>query len=180
MAGWSASSRHDDVIDVVVEEATEDVHEMGGVSPMEENYLEASFTLIWRKRAFWLAALFIAEMFTFNAMAYFEDAMKAVTVLALFVPLCMSTGGNSGSQAATLITGRWPWDRYRSGTGFALRHEVLMGIVLGLTLGSIAAFCPYFLTPDHVLANPNGSHTSLALLTLVISVQSPPSACGAR
>lgn len=106
---------HDDVIDVVVEEATEDVHRMGGVGPMAENYLEASFVTIWRKRAFWLACLFGAELFTFTALSYFDEAINRVVVLALFVPLCISTGGNSGSQAATLIT------RSRPGPGRAVR-----------------------------------------------------------
>src|SRR5262249_22419400 len=95
---------HDDVIDVVVQEATEDVHRMGAVGPIAENYLQASFVTVWRKRAFWLSLLFLAELFTFTAMAFFEDAIAEVVVLSLFVPLCISTGGNSGSQAATLIT----------------------------------------------------------------------------
>jgi magnesium transporter len=138
---------YDDVIDVVVSEATEDVHRMGAVAPLAENYLEAKFTLLWRKRAVWLAFLFLAELFTFSALSYFEDAIAAVVVLSLFVPLCISTGGNSGSQAATLITRAMAlgqvttkdWSR-------VLRHEVLMGLVLGLTLGMIgfvrASFTP--------------------------------------
>src|SRR5439155_2854848 len=132
---------HDDVIDVVVQEATEDAHRMGAVGPMAENYLEAGYLTLWRKRAIWLAALFVAEMFTFNAMAFFDDAMKAVTVLALFVPLCLSTGGNSGSQAATLITRALALGQVTVKDWFrALRHEMLMGMALGLTLGGIAAF----------------------------------------
>jgi magnesium transporter len=129
---------HDDVIDVVVETATEDVHRMGGVGAFAENYLEANFVTVWRKRAFWLACLFGAELFTFTALSYFDEAINRVVVLALFVPLCISTGGNSGSQAATLITralalgqvGVPDWWR-------VLKHEILMGIVLGLTLGVI-------------------------------------------
>ncbi len=137
----------DDVLDVVVSEATEDVHRMGGVSPVGENYLEASFLRLWRSRALWLSCLFLAELFTFSALSHFEDAIAKVVVLSLFVPLCISTGGNSGSQAATLITralalgqvtGR-DWLR-------VLRHEVTMGVVLGLTLGGIgfvrASFTP--------------------------------------
>src|SRR5271166_6532388 len=105
---------------------------------MAENYLEADFVTVWRKRAFWLACLFGAELFTFTALSYFDEAINKVVVLALFVPLCISTGGNSGSQAATLITRALAlgqvslrdWAR-------VLRHELLMGIVLGLTLGAI-------------------------------------------
>jgi magnesium transporter len=141
---------YDDAMDVVVDEATEDVHRMGGVNPLTENYLEARFALIWRKRAVWLSCLFLAELFTFTALSYFEDAIAAVVVLSLFVPLCISTGGNSGSQAATLITramalgqvtGR-DWMR-------VLRHEIVMGVVLGLTLGGIG-FVRASFTPESV------------------------------
>src|SRR5581483_2239972 len=129
---------HDDVIDVVVEEATEDVHRMGGVAPLAENYLTANFVTVWRKRAFWLACLFVAELFTFTALSHFDEAINRLVVLALFVPLCISTGGNSGSQAATLITralalGHVTLRDWRR----VLRHELAMGLVLGLTLGVI-------------------------------------------
>jgi magnesium transporter len=141
---------HDDVIDVVVQEATEDVQRMGAVVPLAENYLEASFLEVWRKRSLWLACLFLAEMFTFTAMTFFEESIARLVVLSLFIPLCLSTGGNSGSQAATLITralalgqvdiGRW-WQ--------VLRHELLMGVALGLTLGAIG-FVRGALTPENV------------------------------
>jgi magnesium transporter len=129
---------HDDVMDVVVEEATEDVHMMGGVGPMAENYLEANFLTVWRKRTFWLACLFIAELFTFNALSHFEEEIGEVVVLALFVPLCISTGGNSGSQAATLITRALALGQVSQRNWLrVLRHELFMGLALGLTLGAI-------------------------------------------
>jgi magnesium transporter len=138
---------YDDAIDVVVSEATEDVQRMGAVSPMTENYLEAPFAVIWRKRAVWLACLFLAELFTFTALSYFEDAIAEVVVLSLFVPLCISTGGNSGSQAATLITRAMALGQVASRDWLrVLRHEIAMGVVLGLTLGAIgfvrASFTP--------------------------------------
>src|SRR5262249_54120636 len=144
---------HDDVMDVVVEEATEDVYRMGAVGPMAENYLEANFATVWRKRAFWLACLFGAELFTFNALSHFEEAIAELVVLSLFVPLCISTGGNSGSQAATLITramalgqvSMYDWWR-------VLRHELLMGLALGLSLGAIGFFRGA-LTPENVRGN---------------------------
>jgi magnesium transporter len=160
---------HDDVIDVVVQEATEDVYRMGAVGPLAESYLEASYLTLWRKRAVWLAALFIAEMFTFNAMAYFDDAMKAVTVLALFVPLCLSTGGNSGSQAATLIIRAIALGQVTVRDWFrVVRHELIMGVMLGVTLGAIGLFRAYFMTPEHVLENPGRPPTNLVDLTLVV------------
>jgi magnesium transporter len=141
---------YDDVIDVVVSEATEDVHRMGGVDPLAENYLEAGFVLVWRKRAVWLACLFLAELFTFTALSYFEDAIAEVVVLSLFVPLCISTGGNSGSQAATLITRALALGQVSSRDWLrVLRHEISMGLVLGLTLGVIG-FVRASFTPESV------------------------------
>jgi magnesium transporter len=141
---------YDDAIDVVVEEATEDVHRMGAVSPLEENYLQASFVTIWRKRAFWLSCLFLAELFTFSALAHFEDAIAQVVVLSLFVPLCISTGGNSGSQAATLITRALALGQVTGRDWLRVfRHEVAMGVVLGLTLGAIG-FLRASVTPADV------------------------------
>src|SRR5437870_1186111 len=129
---------HDDVIDVVVQEATEDVHLMGGVGPMAEDYLQADFVTIWRKRAFWLSCLFAAELLTFTMLSHFEHQIEEVVVLALFVPLCISTGGNSGSQAATLITRALALGQLTIRDWFrVLRHELIMGIALGLTLGTI-------------------------------------------
>src|SRR5205807_9282644 len=72
---------HDDILDVIVEEATEDAHMMGAVSPLEEGYLDASFLELWRKRAVWLACLFVAELFTFTALSFFEDSIAKVVVL---------------------------------------------------------------------------------------------------
>jgi magnesium transporter len=126
---------------------------MGAISPMEENYLEASFVKVWWNRAFWLSMLFVAELFTFSALASFEDAIAGMVVLSLFVPLCISTGGNSGSQAATLITrsmalgqlDKTDWPR-------VLRHEVMMGVALGLTLGVIGFIRASF-TPESVRSN---------------------------
>jgi magnesium transporter len=144
---------YDDVIDVVVQEATEDAHMMGAVGPLAENYLDADFITIWRKRAFWLSCLFGAELFTFTALSYFDEAINRVVVLALFVPLCISTGGNSGSQAATLITRALALGQVTLPDWFrVLKHELLMGIVLGLTLGVIG-FVRGSLTPEDVRGN---------------------------
>jgi magnesium transporter len=143
----------DDVHDVVVEEATEDVYRMGAVTPLGENYLETSFVKLWRNRAFWLSCLFLAELFTFSALAHYEDAIAEVVVLSLFVPLCISTGGNSGSQAATLITRALALGEVSGRDWFrVLRHEIAMGLVLGLTLGLIG-FVRASATPESVRSN---------------------------
>lgn len=149
---------HDDIMDVVVDEATEDAHRMGGVAPMEENYLEASFFRLWRSRAFWLSCLFLAELFTFTALAYFEESIAEVVVLSLFVPLCISTGGNSGSQAATLITRAMALGQVKVSDWLrVLRHELIMGLVLGLTLGTIGFFRASF-TPESVRGSSPDRH----------------------
>jgi magnesium transporter len=154
---------HDDVIDVVVEEATEDAHKMGGVGPIEENYLEAGVALVWRRRAVWLAFLFVGGLFTFSALEAFEDAIAEVVVLSLFVPLVISSGGNTGSQAATLITrslslgqvtgGDWPR---------VLRHEVVMGVLLGLTLG-VLGFLRASFTPADVRSSAPARHDTFTV-----------------
>jgi magnesium transporter len=163
---------YDDVMDVVVEEATEDAHLMGAVDPIEEDYLEASFSLIWRKRVLWLSTLFLAQMLTFNAMVYFDDAMRAVTVLAMFVPLCISTGGNSGSQAATLICRAMAMGQVTLSDWFRVfRRELLMGLALGIALGVLAFFRTYYMTPESVLKNPPPhADTNLWGLTIVVVV----------
>ncbi|HEY7330089.1 MAG TPA: magnesium transporter [Gemmataceae bacterium] len=141
---------YDDVMDVVVSEATEDVHRMGAVAPLQESYLETGFVKLWWKRAGWLSLLFLAELFTFTALSSFEDAIAAVVVLSLFVPLCISTGGNSGSQAATLITRAMALGQITNRDWLrVLRHEILMGLVLGITLGLIG-FGRAALTPESV------------------------------
>lgn len=161
---------HDDVIDVMIEEATEDAQKMGGIMPMVEDYLEAPFLTVWRKRAAWLSCLFIAELFTFTALAHFEDEIAAVLALSLFVPLCISTGGNSGSQAATLITRAMalgqisPRDWWR-----ALRHELIVGLALGLTLGAIG-FVRASMTPESVLGNADRWMLALVIAQAVAAI----------
>ena len=140
-----------DLLRVAEAEATEDAYRMGAVTPIETDYLSTPFFQVWRNRVMWLSVLFVAELFTFSALAVYEESIAAVTVLALFLPLCISTGGNSGSQAATLITRSMalgelgPRDWWR-----ILRHELLMGMLLGAALG-IIGFVRAYLTPGDVL-----------------------------
>jgi magnesium transporter len=155
---------HDDVIDVVVQAATEDAYRMGAVEPIEEGYLETSFTTLWRKRAFWLSCLFIAELFTFTAMTYFNEAISAIVALTLFVPLCLSVGGNSGSQAATLITRAMALGQVKLNDWLrVLRHELIMGLALGLTLGIMGFFRAEW-TPKEILSNTEVSTEPFRIL----------------
>ncbi len=161
---------HDDVIDVMQEEATEDALHMGGMGSFEENYLEAPFTTVWLRRAGWLSALFIAELFTFTAMGSNESAIHSIIALSLFVPLCISTGGNSGSQAATLIIRAMALgnvsvrDFWR-----VLRHEITMGLALGVTLG-IIAFGRAALTPASWLGNADRWMLALVVAQTVAAI----------
>ena len=161
---------HDDVLDVIHEEATEDAHQMAGVMPMEGNYLEIPFFTIWKKRIPWLACLFIAELFTFSALAHFEDAMKQFVVLAMFVPLCISTGGNSGSQAATLIIRAMALGQIQLRDWLRVfQHEIFMGIALGLSLGVIG-FCRASLTWDSVLGGADRWLLAITIFQAVTAI----------
>ncbi|MCL2349567.1 MAG: magnesium transporter [Planctomycetaceae bacterium] len=158
---------HDDVTDIVQKEVTEDVYRMAAITPMEEDYLTAPFVTVWRKRVFWLACLFFAELFTFTALSFFEAEISKLVVLAMFVPLCLSTGGNSGSQAATLIIRALALGQVKLRDWLrVLWHEATMGIALGGTLGLIA-FTRGVLTPAATLA---GADRWLLALTLCQAV----------
>jgi magnesium transporter len=130
----------DDVIDVLTEEQTEDVLRMGAVEPggLDEPYIRTPLLTLVRKRATWLVILFLSEMLTATAMGFFEGEIAKAVVLALFVPLVISSGGNSGSQATTLIIRALALQEVRLRDWWkVLRREVLSGLVLGAILGTI-------------------------------------------
>lgn len=128
----------DDVLDVAEEEATEDIHKIGGMEALDEPYLTIPFFKLLMKRAPWLVLLFFGQMLTATAMGYFQNQLERALVLALFIPLIISSGGNSGSQAATLViralttgdVGLRDWWRVVS-------REALAGLTMGLLLGSL-------------------------------------------
>ncbi|MGH9630308.1 MAG: magnesium transporter, partial [Bryobacteraceae bacterium] len=93
----------DDVVDVVEEEASEDIQRLGGMEALDAPYMQTKFRQLVQKRAGWLTVLFIGEMFTATAMGHYEEEIARAVVLALFIPLIISSGGNSGSQATTLV-----------------------------------------------------------------------------
>jgi magnesium transporter len=128
----------DDVVDVVREEATEDIQKIGGSEALEEPYLQVRFSEMVRKRGRWLAVLFVGEMLTATAMGFFEEEIARAVVLALFVPLIISSGGNSGSQAATLVIRAMALGEVRLRDWWrVVRREMGTGLVLGLVLGLI-------------------------------------------
>ena len=128
----------DDVVGVVQEEATEDIQKIGGSEALDEPYLQIGFTDMVRKRGRWLAALFLGEMLTATAMGFFEAEIARAVILALFVPLIISSGGNSGSQAATLVIRAMALGEVRIRDWWRVaRREILTGLALGLVLGFI-------------------------------------------
>ena len=128
----------DDVIDAMVDETTEDVQRFGGMAALDAPYMEISFPKMMKKRAGWLAVLFLGEMLTASAMQHYEGELEKAVVLTLFIPLIMSSGGNSGSQATSLIIRALALGeiKLRDWWRIALR-ELPSGLVLGSMLGSI-------------------------------------------
>ncbi len=131
----------DDVLKVIEKESTEDIQKLAGVEALEDPYFTTTFSHMIRKRASWLCVLFVGETLTATAMGFFEHEIARAVVLALFVPLIISSGGNSGSQAATLIvralalkelTFRDWWK--------VMKREFASGLVLGLILGTLGFF----------------------------------------
>jgi magnesium transporter len=143
----------DDIVDVVEEEATEDIQKMGGTEGLDAPYLKIGMGEMLRKRGGWLAVLFLGELLTATAMGYFENEIAKAVLLALFVPLIISSGGNSGSQACTLVIRAMALGEVKLRDWWrVLRREFASGLALGFLLGSIgfirilvwqAVFHPY-------------------------------------
>jgi len=131
----------DDVLDIAEEEATREIQRFGGVEALDEPYLATPLVSMVRKRASWLIILFLGEMLTATAMAFFEKEIARAVVLALFVPLIISSGGNSGSQAATLIIRALALGEVKLRDWWrVMRREIASGLMLGSLLGTIG-FC---------------------------------------
>jgi magnesium transporter len=127
-----------DIVNVVEEEATEDLQMIGGSEALDEPYMLISFWRMIRKRAGWLIILFLSEMLTATAMGFFEAEIARAVVLALFVPLIISSGGNSGSQAATLVIRAMALGEVKLRDWWrVMRREVFSGLTLGAILGGI-------------------------------------------
>ncbi|GAB3066537.1 magnesium transporter [Stenotrophomonas tumulicola] len=129
----------DDILDALIEESTEDAHKFGGMEALEKPYMQIGFFEMLRKRGGWLSVLFLGEMLTASAMQHYEDELARAVVLTLFIPLIMSSGGNSGSQATSLLIRSLALRelRLRDWWKVALR-EVPTGLVLGTILGMLA------------------------------------------
>jgi magnesium transporter len=128
----------DDVIDALVEEHTEDVQRFGGMEALDEPYMQIGFWRMIRKRGGWLCALFVSEMLTATAMQHFQVELEKAIMLTLFIPLIMSSGGNSGSQATSLIIRAMALGEVRLRDWWKIAsRELPAGLVLGAGLGLI-------------------------------------------
>lgn len=128
----------DDVLDLAKKEDTEDIQKLGAVEALEDPYMEVPLGEMIRKRAPWLVVLFVGELFTASAMGFFEHEIAKAVVLALFIPLIVSSGGNSGSQASTLIIRALALGEITIGDWWRImKKEIITGILLGLLLGTL-------------------------------------------
>jgi len=128
----------DDVLDVAEAQATKEIQKIGGSEALDEPYMQIAFWRMVKKRGGWLVILFLCEMLTATAMGFFEREIERAVVLALFVPLVISSGGNSGSQASTLVIRALALGEVRLRDWWrVMRREVLSGLALGSILGTI-------------------------------------------
>jgi magnesium transporter len=128
----------DDVLWVANEEFSEDMQKMGGTEALDEPYLEIPILKLFKKRVVWLIVLFLGEMLTATAMGYYEAEIQRAVVLALFIPLIISSGGNSGSQASTLIIQAMAVGEIKMHDWWrVMRREIISGLLLGTVLGII-------------------------------------------
>jgi magnesium transporter len=155
----------DDILWVTNEEFSEDMQKMGGTEALNEPYLDISLSKLFKKRITWLVILFLGEMFTATAMGYFEGEIQKAVVLALFIPLILSSGGNSGSQASTLIIQAMSIGEITVADWWRiLRRELSSGLLLGSVLGLIGFFrimIWHFINPGYY-----GLHPILVAITI--------------
>lgn len=158
----------DDVLDVAEAEATEDIQKIGGMEALDEPYMRIAFSRMIRKRAGWLVILFLGEMLTATAMGFFEDEIARAVVLAYFVPLIISSGGNSGSQAATLVIRALALGEVTLRDWWrVMRREIFSGLVLGSLLGAIGFLR---ITLWSFFSKIYGPHAFLVAVTVGISL----------
>jgi magnesium transporter len=158
----------DDIVDVVQEEATEDIQKLGGMEALDIPYLQTGFGAMIKKRAGWLSVLFVGEMLTASAMGHYEQEIAQAVVLALFVPLIISSGGNSGAQASTLVIRALALGEVRLKDWWRIvRRETGAGLALGLILAVIGLVR---ILVWQELFHSYGAHASLVALTVALSL----------
>ncbi|HTK70015.1 MAG TPA: magnesium transporter [Candidatus Eisenbacteria bacterium] len=158
----------DDIVDVVREEATEDIQKIGGTAVLDAPYLRVGIGQMIKKRAGWLAFLFLGETLTATAMGYYQDEIARAVVLALFVPLVISSGGNSGSQATTIVIRAMALGEVKLRDWWhVMRREILSGLGLGAILATIGIAR---ITLWQVLFHAYGPHHVILALCVAVSL----------
>src|ERR1700760_4667602 len=158
----------DDVLWITQEEFSEDIQKIGGTEALDEPYLEIPLLKLFKKRVVWLIVLFLSEMLTATAMGYFEVEIAKAVVLALFVPLIISSGGNSGSQASTLIIQAMARGEITIADWWrVIRREVVSGLLLGSVLAIIGFFRIVFW---NMIFHTYGDHSVIIALSVSISL----------
>jgi magnesium transporter len=158
----------DDIVDVIQEEATEDIQKIGGTEALDAPYLQVGFREMISKRVVWLAVLFVGESFTAAAMGRFEDEIAKAVVLSLFIPLIISSGGNSGSQASTLVIRAMALGEVTLGDWWRVIHRELLQ---GLAMGGILALIGFLrVVAWQLVLHSYGEHYLLVAATVGASV----------
>ncbi|GAB3926380.1 magnesium transporter [Mucilaginibacter myungsuensis] len=158
----------DDILWIANEEYTEDIQKIGGTEALDEPYLDINLFTLVKKRVGWLIILFLGEMLTATAMQHFEGALEKALVLAMFIPLIMSSGGNSGSQASTLIIQAMALGEVTIADWWrVMRRELVSGIMLGGTLGVIGFLRIYVWS---LFSDVYGPHWALVGLTVGLTL----------
>lgn len=158
----------DDIFDLVKQEDTEDIQKIGGMEALAEPYMQTPFLSLMRKRIGWLIVLFFGEMLTASAMGFFQDEISKAVVLTLFIPLIISSGGNSGSQASTLIIRAMALGEIKLKDWWkVMRREIFSGIFLGSSLGMIGFIR---VTTWSAFGDFYGPHWFLIALTVCFSL----------
>lgn len=158
----------DDILSVIQDENTEDMQKIGGIEALDEPYMDTPFFELMRKRGFWLVSLFIGEMLTATAMGFYQNEIAKAVVLTLFLPLIISSGGNSGSQASTLIIRALALKEVSLKDWWRImRREVFSGLFLGSILGIIGFFR---ITLWSLFTNIYGPHSILLAISVGLSL----------
>lgn len=155
----------DDLIDVIHEEATEDIQKLGGSQPLDEPYFKSSVFRLYRKRIIWLLILFVAEAYTGTVLRHYEDTLSEVIALAFFIPLLIGTGGNTGTQTvSTLVRALAVGEVHFKDIFKVIRKEVITGLMTGATISLIAFGRAYILGVHWDV----GLVVALAAMTIVL------------
>lgn len=159
----------DDVLRLAEDESTNNIQKMGGSEALDEPYTQISFRNLIKKRAGWLIILFLGEMLTATAMGYFEGEISKALVLSLFIPLIISSGGNSGSQASSIIIRAMALGEIKfSSWWYVMRKEIISGLTLGLILGTVGFFRIFIWQQFHL--HNYGVHWILVAFTVAFSL----------